>query len=302
MRRPRLLPGFGRGITPYLFVAPFFVVFVGFGLFPLVFNGWIALHSWNPPSSGPYVGLAHFRQLWDDPRFWNALQNTAWILVLSAVPQTIVALGLAHVLSQPFLRAKTFFRMSLLVPNVTSTIAVGVVFTSIFGRDYGLINWLLSSVGIDRIDWQAGSFSSHVAIATMVGWRWTGYTTLLLLAAMQAIPRELYEAAELDGASPLRRLVHVTIPQLRPALIFISILTTIGGLQIFAEPLVFGGTDLGISGGSNRQFQTVVLFLYEQGFQNFNFSYAAAIAWMLFLIILLVSLVNFALVRRIARS
>jgi cellobiose transport system permease protein len=287
--------------VPYLYIAPFFVVFATFGIFPLFFNGWVALHSWNPPNVGPYVGLANFTRLVHDPRFWNAVENTFEILFLSAVPMLSIALLLAHNLNEPLLRGKTFFRMSLLVPNVTSTIAVGVVFTSIFGRDFGLINFVLTHLGFQRIDWAAGSWSSHVAIAAMIAWRWTGYSTLLLLAAMQAIPRDLYEAAQLDGAKSFRRLIHITIPQLRPALIFISLLTTIGGLQVFAEPLVFGGANQGITGGSGRQFQTVVLFIYEQGFFNFDFSYAAAISWMLFVIILVASLINFAFVRRISR-
>jgi cellobiose transport system permease protein len=300
-RRLRFPARFGRGIAPYLYIAPFFIVFATFGVFPLFFNGWIAVHSWNPPNVGPYVGLANFTRLVHDPRFWNALKNTFAILFLSSVPMISIALGLAHVLNEPFLRGKTFFRMSLLVPNVTSTIAVGVVFTSIFGRDFGVINFVLTHLGLHRIDWAAGAFTSHIAIAAMISWRWTGYTTLLLLAAMQAIPRDLYRAAMLDGASSFRRLVHITIPQLRPALIFIALLTTIGGLQVFAEPLVFGGANIGITGGSARQFQTVVLFVYEQGFFNFDFSYAAAISLMLFVIILVASLINFAVVRRIAR-
>jgi cellobiose transport system permease protein len=286
--------------TPYLYIAPFFIIFGLFGLFPLLFNGWVSLHDWNPIGAQPWVGLNNFVRLANDPRFWNALFNTISILILSSIPMLTAALGLASILNQRLLMGKTFFRMSLLVPNITSALAVGVVFTSIFGTQFGLLNYLFEVVGLPRVDWAANSLSSQIAIATMVAWRWTGYTVLIFLAAMQAIPRELYEIAELDGASALRRLVNVTIPALRPTIIFVVILTTIGSLQIFAEPLVFGGNQFGITGGAERQFQTVVMFLYEQAFTNFKFGYAAAIAWTLFIIILVLSLVNLTAARRIA--
>lgn len=286
--------------TPYLYIAPFFVIFGLFGLFPLLFNGWVSLHNWNPIGAQSWVGLDNFTRLVHDPRFWNALFNTVSILVLSSIPMLSAALALASVLNQRLLFGKTGFRMSLLVPNITSALAVGIVFTSIFGTQFGLLNYLIEALGGPRIDWAAGALSSHIAIATMIAWRWLGYTVLIFLAAMQAIPRELYEVADLDGASALQRLVNVTIPALRPTLIFVVILTTIGSLQIFAEPLVFGGNQFGITGGPERQFQTVVMFLYEQGFSNFRFGYASAIAWALFLAILVLSTFNLMVTRRIS--
>ena len=162
-------------------------------------------------------------------------------------------------------------------------------------------NWIWTSLGFERIDWRAGVFSSHFAISTMVMWRWTGYNALIYLAAMQAIPKDLYESASIDGANEFRKFTNITIPQIRPTIIFTVIVSTIGGMQIFAEPLIFGGQG-GVSGGSARQFQTLVLLLYEQGFRNFKFGYASAIAWLLFLFILIFSLVNFFLTRRIAES
>jgi cellobiose transport system permease protein len=286
--------------TPYLYISPFFIIFGLFGLFPLLFNGWVSLHNWNPIGAQTWAGLDNFARLARDPRFWNALANTISILVLSSVPMLAAALALASILNHRLLLGKTFFRMSLLVPNITSALAVGVVFTSIFGTQFGLLNYAFEVLGLPRIDWAAGSVSSHVAIATMIAWRWTGYTVLIFLAAMQAIPRELYEVAELDGASPLRRLRSVTIPALRPTIVFVIILTTIGSLQVFSEPLVFGGNQFGVTGGAERQFQTVVMFLYEQAFATFRFGYAAAIAWTLVFVILVLSLVNLAMSRRIA--
>ena len=293
---------FERRISPYLYVVPFFLVFAAFGLYPLVYTAWVSLHDWDPLGERTFIGLDNYtRLLGDDPRFWNALKNTFSIWFLGTVPQLMLALALAHTLNERLLRGKTLFRMALLVPNITSVLAVAIVFSSIFGRDYGIVNWLLESVGIERINWQSGRFASHVAIATMVTWRWTGYNTLIYLAAMQAVPVSLYEAARIDGASKWRQFIHVTVPQLRPTIVFTAIISTIGGMQTFAEPLIFGGTN-GVEGGTSRQFQTLTLFLYEQGFRRFNFGYSAAIAWMLFLIIAVLAVINFAIVRKINDS
>ncbi|MGH2702969.1 MAG: carbohydrate ABC transporter permease, partial [Actinomycetota bacterium] len=236
--------------------------------------------------------------LWADPRFWNALGNTVSIWALSTFPQLALALMLAHVLNERVLRGKTFFRMSLLVPNVTSVVAVAIIFESIFGLHYGLANFVTEALGFDRINWQAGTLTSHIAIATMVTWRWMGYNALIYLAALQSVPRDLYEASAIDGAGRRQQFRHVTIPMLRPTIIFTLIVSTIGGLQIFAEPLLFA-TAPGVSGGSARQFQTLTLFLYEQSFRSFKFGYASAIAWVLFLVIVVAALVNYRFVRRI---
>lgn len=296
------LDRFDRRWSPYAFILPFFIVFGLFGVFTLLYTGWISLYSWNPIGKQEFIGLDNYIRLWSDPRFWNASINTISIWLLSTFPQLLLALVLANVLNNALLRLKTGFRMTMLLPNVTSVVAVGIIFSSIFGRDYGIFNWVLGWFGIPPIDWEAGTASSHIAIATMVVWRWTGYWTLIFLAAMQAIPRELFEVAAIDGATRVRKFISVTIPQLRPTIVFMIIVSTIGGLQVFAEPLIFGGQQQGITGGVGRQYQTLTMFLYEQGFRSFKFGYASTIAWVLFLIILGFSLVNLVLTRRIAND
>jgi cellobiose transport system permease protein len=300
--REPLSSRFDRVLSPYVFIAPFFIVFGLFGLIPLLFTGWVSLFAWNPIGKQEFIGLDNYFHLVADSRFWNATFNTISIWVLTTIPQLFLALGLATVLNNAVLRFKTGFRMSMLIPNVTSVVAVGIVFASLFGRDYGLINWVIGLFGFAPIDWQVGTLSSHVAIATMVEWRWTGYWALIFLAAMQAVPRELYEVAAIDGASRLRQFRSVTIPQLRGTIIFMVTISTIGGLQVFAEPLIFGGQQNDVTGGVARQFQTLSLFLYEQGFRSFKFGYASAIAWVLFLIVLVFSLVNLVFTRRISSS
>ena len=303
--RPRLLPAWVRRLevklSPYLFVAPFFLIFIAFGLFPLGYTAYVSLTDrdlLDPATS--FIGLANYRELLHDSYFWNAVVNTLGIWVISTVPQLLIALGLAHLLNTK-LRARTLFRMSVLLPQVTSLVAVALIFTQLFSRDYGLVNYVLGAVGIDAIDWEAGRFSSWVALSVMVTWRWAGYNALIYLAAMQSIPDELYEAAAIDGARPWRQFVHVTIPMLRPTIIFTVIVSTIGGLQLFTEPYLFQPIKNAATGGSARQYQTVSMYLYEKAFGSaqFDFGYASAIAWCLFGLIALISVVNFLVVRRI---
>ncbi|HEX5997589.1 MAG TPA: sugar ABC transporter permease [Jiangellales bacterium] len=287
--------------TPYLYIAPFFLLFAAFGLFPLGYTAWVSLHDWGLLSDKhPFVGLDNYGRLLADEYFWNALGNTFSILVLSTVPQLLLALGLAHLLNTR-LRGQTLFRLGMLIPNVTSVVAVAVIFSQLFGRDFGLINWVLGQLGAGRIDWQAGTATSHIAISVMIIWRWTGYNALIYLAAMQSVPRELYESATVDGASSWRQLTNITIPMIRPTIIFTVMVSTIYGLQIFAEPQLFGGGGpVGITGGNDRQFQTLTLYLYEHGFRGgFEFGYSSAVAWVMFLVIVLASAVNFLLIRRI---
>jgi cellobiose transport system permease protein len=283
--------------SPYLYIAPFFAVFAVFGLFPLGYTAWISLtdrNLLNPVSH--FIWLHNYAQLLHDSYFWNAVENTFGIWILSTVPQLALALVLAHVLNTK-LHARTLFRMVILLPQVTSLVAVALIFTQLFSHDYGLVNYAIGH----KVNWEAGRFSSWVALSTMVMWRWTGYNALIYLAAMQGIPDELYEAAAVDGARRWRQFVHVTIPMLRPTILFTVVISTIGGLQLFTEPFLFSPRAGTATGGSTRQYQTIVMYLYEKfiGSTQFKFGYAAAIAWCLVLLIALFSIVNYLFVSRI---
>lgn len=269
----------------------------------MVFTFWVSLHDWPLLSTDdrPFVGMENYRILFADPYFWNALQTTMGIFVLATVPQLFLALVLAHTLNRS-LRARTFWRMGVVLPNITSVAAVTLVFGQLFARDTGLVNYLLGFAGVDTVDWQSSRLTSWIAITAMIDWRWTGYTALILLAAMQTIPRDLYEAAALDGAGQWRQLWSVTVPSLRPTILFVVIVATIGGVQLFAEPLLFSSNPAAATGGSGRQFQTLALYLYENAFKRFDFGYAAAIAWVLFGLVVVVSALNFLLARRIRSS
>ncbi|MCL6669259.1 carbohydrate ABC transporter permease [Streptomyces panaciradicis] len=283
-------------LSPYAYVTPFFALFAAFGLFPLIYTAYVSLYrvELQTPDQMEWRGLDNYTALFGDDNFWTALRNTFTIGVISTVPQLLMALGLAHLLNYK-LRGRTFFRVTMLLPYATSVAAATLVFAQLFGRDFGLINYLLHLVGIGPVDWQSGTVASQIAVSTIVTWRWTGYNTLIYLAGMQAIPSDLYEAAELDGASRWRQFLHVTLPGLRPTILFTIVVSTIGATQLFGEPLLFEGS---ISGGISHQYQTLGLYMYEQGWGFFHLGRAAAIAWVMFVLIVLLVLVNTAVARR----
>lgn len=288
-------------VVPYLFVSPFFLLFAVFGLFPLVFTAYVSLTGWStrrPGSEGTFVGLDNYRRLLEDEYFWNSLLNTFGIGIASAVPQLVLALWIAHLLNGR-LRGRLAFRMGVLVPYVTSVTSVALIFNQLFARDFGLVNWVLGQVGLGPVDWHSGSLASWAAISVMVIWRWTGYNAMIYLAAMQAVPYELYEAAAIDGASRFRQFWNITIPSLRPTIIFTVIVSTIGSLQLFGEPYLFDLTR-NANGGATREYQTSVLYLYQQFWFNGRYGYASAIAWGLFAVIAVVVVVNLLLSRRIS--
>lgn len=302
LTRRQRLSRFDVKVSPYLYISPFFILFAITGLFPLVYTLFVSLHDWQLlQGQGDFVGLENFRETLGDRLFWNSIFNTLSIFLLSTIPQLSFALIIAAVLDQA-LKAKTFWRMSVLLPYVVTPVAVALIFSSMFNETSGLFNNLLGVVGIEPIQWKHDTFASHIAIATMVNWRWTGYNALILLAAMQAVPRDQHESAAIDGAGAIRRFVSITIPSIRPTLIFVVITATIGGLQIFAEPRLFDVTNAGGVGGSDRQFQTTVLYLWEMAFFRQDFGRASAIAWLLFLLIVGIGLVNFMISRRIATA
>jgi cellobiose transport system permease protein len=287
-------------LSPYLYVSPFFLLFAVVGLFPLLYTAWVSLHDWHLiGGQGEMVGLENFSAVLHDRLFWIALRNTFSIFLLSSVPQIMIAVVLAAMLNAN-LRTKTLWRMGVLLPYIVAPVAVGLIFSKVFADQSGLANALLDLVGIDPVAWHASPLASHIAIATMVNFRWIGYNTLILLAAMQAIPTEMYEASVLDGAGRIRQFFSITVPLVRPTMIFVIVTSTIAGLQIFDEPRMF---DQWGQGGSDRQWMTVTMYLYEVGWgAQKSFGRASAIAWLLFLVIIAIAIVNFLLTSRIASA
>ncbi len=294
---------FDTKTIPYVLISPFFILFAIFGLFPIVFNGVVAMRNWriDDPTLTGWAGADNFSRLLSDEDFWNALGNTFGIFILSTVPQLLLALILANLLNRK-LRAMTWWRIGILLPYLTPVVASTLVFSVFFNRDSGMANWFLSLVGYGQetpLDWRAEKWSSWLAIAVMVNWKWIGYNALLYLSAMQAIPKDVYEAAAVDGAGPWRQLWQITVPMIQPVVVFTVILSTIGGLQLFNEPMMFDENPQSAAGGSDGQFQTIAQLIYKVGWKDLDLGYAAAMSWALFLIILIVAGINTLLTKRI---
>ncbi|WP_201024176.1 carbohydrate ABC transporter permease [Paenibacillus sp. 32O-W] len=276
-------------------ISPFYLLFLVFGLFPILFSIYLSFHAWDGLGEMKYVGLRNFRNLLaNDPDFWKSVGNTFVIWFLSTLPQLFLALVIAFLLNAAFMKFKDFFRAVFFLPNITSIVAVAIIFGSFFGTQFGLINSLFQALGLERIDWINDTFWVKVAISLMVIWRWTGYNAIIYLAGLQAVPGDLYEAATIDGASRTQQFFRITLPLLRPIILFTVILSTIGGMQLFTEPMILVGN----TGGATKGGLTLVLYLYSQAFGNQLFGYASAIAWMLFLIIGVFSFLNWKFISK----
>ena len=298
-KRRRRLPG---SKAAYAYVAPFFVVFAAFSVYPWLDTAWVSLHdvSLTTYDKQTWVGLHNYRNLFTNDFFWNAFRNTITIGIISTVPQLCMALGIAHLLNYR-LRGRTFFRVAMLMPYATSLAAATVIFVELFGYDYGLINWVVHDLlHLPRIDWQNSKWPSQVAVSAIVTWRWTGYNALIYLAGMQAIDQGLYEAAALDGASRWQQFRYVTLPGLRPTILFTIVVSTIGATQLFGEPLLYSPIHQP-DGGTSGYYQTLGLLMYQQGWTYDHLGLASATAWTMFVIIVFAVAVNIWLTRRIER-
>jgi cellobiose transport system permease protein len=292
LRRPGWLSG-------YVYIAPFFVIFIAFSLYPWIDTAWTSMHDVRLTTydQQTWVGLDNYRDLFGNKFFWNAFFNTITIGFISTVPQLLMALGIAHLLNYR-LRGRTFFRVAMLMPYATSLAAATVIFVELFATDYGLINWFIESVlQLPPVDWQGSKWPSQIAVSTIVIWRWTGYNALIYLAGMQAIDDSLYEAAAMDGASRWKQFLYVTLPGLRPTIIFTIVVSTIGATQLFGEPLLYDPTGQP-NGGSSNQYQTLGLLMYQQGWTYDRLGLASATGWTMFLIIVVAVCVNLFVARR----
>ncbi|UFU01423.1 sugar ABC transporter permease [Radiobacillus kanasensis] len=285
-----------EAISGYIYISPFFILFAIFGLFPILFSFYLGFQSWNGLGEMKFVGLQNFEWILTDPLFWKSLSNTLIMWVLGTLPQLIIGIILAYALNSALIRFKSFFRVSIFMPYVTSTVAVAIVFGIMFNdQDFGLINVILGWFGVDPVSWSTTEWGVKIAISTMVFWRWIGYNTIIYLAGLQAIPNELYEAAKIDGATTRQKIQYITIPMLRPILILTVFTSTIGALQLFTEPLVYIGRTY------REEGITVVLYLYREAFVNLAYGPASAAAIILFFIIIVLSAINVFVANRIGK-
>ncbi len=276
-----------RGAWAYAFISPFYLLYAVFGLFPLLYGLWLSLHKWDGISPMKWVGAANYVKLFSDDIFWYAIYNTIWLFFGATVPQLIIALLLAFIINSNFIRGKDFFRAAFFAPNVASAVAVGLIFGALFGERYGMLNYALSAVGIKGVDWLGSAAWLKPSIAMVTVWQWTGYSMIIFLAGLQSINLELYEAAKVDGAETRDIFWSITMPLLRPVIVFQVILSIIGAMQNFDIPVILaGGTQSSAPGGTDRAGLTTVMLIYWTAFKYTNFGYAAAMAFVLFILII----------------
>ena len=241
-----------------------------------------------------WVGLSNYRALLANPLFWQALTNTLVFVVLG-VPLSIGAsLGTALLLNSPFARWRGFFRTALFAPVVTTLVAVAVVWRYLLHTRYGLVNQALGAFGIGPVDWLGDPAWAMPAIVLLSVWKNFGYNMVILLAGLQAIPADLYEAARLDGARRWALFRHITLPSLAPLMLLVSILTMAGHFQLFAEPYVM------TQGGPAQRTVTVLYLMYEEGFKWWSLGSASAVAFVLFVIMFAITLVQLRVSRATA--
>lgn len=281
----------GETLPLYVAISPFYLLFAVFGLFPIVFSIVLSFTNWDGMGDVSFVGLAQYEYLVTDGRFWNAVGNTFIIWFISTIPMLFLAMVIAFLLHQN-IRFTGFYRIAFFLPNVTSMVAMAIVFGSVFSDTFGLVNSALTALGLDSVPWLSSNWGIKITIAVMVIWRFTGYNAIIYLAGLQSIPTDLYDAAKVDGANMIQVFFRITVPMLRPIILFTVITSTIGGLSLFTEPQVL----LGDSGGAGEAGMTIVLYQYNQAFTQFDFGYGSAIAWALFLIAAVFAVINWRLV------
>ncbi|MBD0841367.1 carbohydrate ABC transporter permease [Streptomyces sp. TRM68416] len=284
----------------YAAISPFYLLFLCFGLIPVGFSLYLSLHRWDGLGSMEWAGLSQYQYLLSDTDFWNAIGNTVVIWALATFPMIFLAMVTAVMLNSA-VRFKSVYRVAYFLPNITSVVALAIVFGSIFSTNFGLVNAVLQAVGIDQVAWLNTPWGIKVAIASLMTWQWTGYNAIIFLAGLQTVPSDLYEAARMDGAGPVQTFFRITLPLLRPTLLFVLVVSTVTGLQSFSEPQVLLQTtanDSTFAGGPGHAGQTMVLYFFQQTFDNNDFGYGAAVAWGIFLVVVLFSIVNWRLVRR----
>ena len=292
MRRKKLLTELNEMKMSYLFISPAIGLFLVFIIVPIFFSFFLSFTKYNVFQAPQWIGLANYKQiLLHDERFWKAMRNTIFYVV-GVVPIGVsLALVLAIAVDQK-IKVKNFFKTMFFLPTVTSIVAVSVIWKwMLAGEKYGLMNNFLMKFGIQPIDWLMSVKWTLPSIMVMDIWRGVGYNMVLFLAGLQTIPKVMYEAAEIDGAGTWDKFWNVTLPLLRPTMVFVGIMAFIVSFQMFDQVYIMTGGESGIGGVLDCAL-TSVPYLYDEGFAKFRMGYASALAYIVFACIMLVTLAN----------
>ena len=286
-----------RQRAAWLFLAPALLVLGVFFVLPVIAALGLSLTDYDLYALADvrhlrFVGFDNYWDLLHQRKFWSTLAHTFYFVTAGVPLSIIVSLGAALLLNSPLVRMKTFFRTALFAPVVTTVVAVAVVWRYIFNTKYGWLNYVLGQVGIHPVDWLGDPHWAMPSIILFAVWKNFGYNMIIFLAGLQAIPKDLYEAARIDGASAMQQFRHITLPMLGPTLLMVGILTVSGYFQLFAEPYVM------TEGGPLQSTTSVLYLMYNEGFKWWNFGVASAVAFLLFVIMFAVTAVMLRLGRR----
>lgn len=285
-RKATVWPRLRRGLTPYLFLAPFFLTFIAFWLGPIIASLVYSFTDWRGFASPRFIGLGNYSKLFADPRFWVALKNTLFYGLVYVTILNISALALALCLDSLWLRFKNAVKVGFFLPVTISLVVAAVIFEMIFAKGVGLLNIVQKAIGLGEIDWLGDPRFAIWAIIILRVWRALGYYAVIYFAGLQGIPNDVKEAARLDGCSPWQVTRYVTLPLLKPVILFGVIMSTIWALELFDEPWVL------TKGGPADSTLTIVIYLYQAGFQYVELGYAAAVSYVLTLMIVAIAIVQ----------
>ncbi len=283
---------FRQYLPMYLSIAPYFIIFLAFGLIPTGFSLYLAFQKWDGIGAMQFVGWQNFYFVLTDPTFGKSILTTFEIWIMSTIPMLFFALIMAFALNMRR-RSKFMYQVCYFLPYITSTVAIAIIFGSLYTPQYGLINTVLTAAHLPAVQWLTDAWPMKWAIALIVIWRWTGYNALIYMAGLQSIPTDLYEAARIDGANTTNIFLRITIPLLRPVILFTVVTSSIGGLSLFTEPQILFTNN----GGVGNEGLTMSLYQYWQTFASYHFGFGAAVSWVMFFIILAFTFLNWKLVQ-----
>jgi ABC-type sugar transport system permease subunit len=271
---------------PYTFISPFFILYAIFGLFPMIFSLYLSLTEWKGVGEIKFIGLVNYQRMLNDTVFWQSFANGVYLFFIYVPLMLILALALAVLLNSPRIRGFRIFRTIIFMPFITNMVAAGFAFQILLTKNNGLVNIMLTSIGLPEIPWLESIWGARVSLGLLIIWGWLGYNMVLMLAGLQTIPADLVEAARVDGANRVQAFFRITLPLMRPILLFCTVLSLMGSFGLFAEVRALTG------GGPTNATITPLIKIYNNAFGQFQFGYASAMAYTYFAILFVLTLLQ----------
>lgn len=285
MKRKRLT----KDHMGYFFIAPFFIAFLCFGLYPIMYTLHTSFTSWDGFSDKIWVGFANYQRVFSDSIFWTSVGNTIIMTVCAGLLQLTFGIGLAYILNQKFIKTPNLFKNVFYFPNLVTAVSLGVLFTMLFDWQGGTVNQVLLSLGLieEPVYWLINGAYAKALIIFILWFQYFGYYTIIFTAGIKGISNDVLEAAMIDGAGQLQSFFRIVLPLLKPVITYASITILIGGMQLFDIPYIIGGT----VGNPDKATMTAVNYMYNTSFKNYSYGYGAAISYVLFLLIIVFSII-----------